>query len=55
MPALFPWDVRVAFALLPVAAVAAIFRSAAAVFAVLYMMLCAYVILSAFSKTKNIQ
>jgi hypothetical protein len=54
MPALIPWDVRVAFALLPVAAAAVIFRSAA-VFAVLYVMLCAYIIFRTFSESQNIQ
>lgn len=55
MIAFIPLDVRIAFALLPVAAAAAIFRSAVAVFVVLYMMLCAYIVFRTFSKSQNTQ
>ncbi len=55
MIAFIPWDVRIAFALLPIVIAAAIFRSASAVFVVLYIMLCAYIIFRTFSKNKNTQ
>lgn len=55
MIAFIPLDVRIAFALLPIVAAVAIFHSAAAVFAVLYLMLCAYIIVSMVGKSKDIQ